>query len=235
MRIIGIDCATDPKNVGLALSEFDGSTHRLLQAHQGSGLNLAVRVSEWVKCEQPALIAFDAPLGWPRDMGAALKQHFAGEPIEIESNLMFRRETDRFVKRTLNKQPLDVGADRIARKALAALKLLNSIRVNSNTSIPLAWNPVLSQTSAIEVYPAATLTAHVMPSQGYKQNTANQVHVRSQIIDQLAVHMTIKDRELLLKSSDTLDAAACHSTSAIGMVGPLNSSTLFPRLYKAVR
>lgn len=214
MRIVGIDCATDPKKVGLALSEFDEVSHRLLCAQQGAGLNLAETVAEWINHQHPVLIALDAPLGWPMDLGQSLHNHAAGAPIEAEGNQLFRRETDRFIKRRLNKQPLDVGADRIARTALAALNLLKGIRDFTGCEIPLAWRPEIEQTSAIEVYPAATLTSHVMPAQGYKTNSAEHEHVRSRIIDDLEEYIAIEDRAPLLKSADTLDAVICCLAAA---------------------
>ena len=65
-----------------------------------------------------------------------------------------------FIQQKLKKTPLDVGADRIARTAYAALHLLGSVRVQLHLSIPLAWAPTdISVVAAIEVYPAATLVS----------------------------------------------------------------------------
>lgn len=56
-------------------------------------------------------------MGWPANMGQVLYNHNTGQLIDVHSNDLFRRETDKFIKKNLRKQPLDVGADRIARTA----------------------------------------------------------------------------------------------------------------------
>ncbi|PWH13747.1 MAG: hypothetical protein DDG60_09800 [Anaerolineae bacterium] len=120
---LGIDCATDPAKVGLALAEWDNHRTEILRVVVGSpAKTIANTIFRWLTPEQPALLAMDAPLGWPATLGQSLFHHQAGETIEINSDTLFRRETDRVVKRLVGRQPLDVGADRIARTAHAALK-----------------------------------------------------------------------------------------------------------------
>jgi len=66
----------------------------------------------------------------------------------------------REILQRLNKKPLEVGANLIARTAHAALDLLHKLRQETKLSIPLAWEPLnVTETCAIEVYPAATLKA----------------------------------------------------------------------------
>src|SRR5207253_1199225 len=116
------------------------------------------------------LLAFDAPLGWPQPLGRALAEHRAGHPLSLPAHQLFRRATDRFVKARIGKQSLDVGADRIARTAHSALKLLADVRQKTGLPIPMAWEPSYSErVAAIEVYPAATLIAHGIPDTGYKK------------------------------------------------------------------
>ena len=139
-------------------------------------------------------------------------QHYfeAGDPIRDNANLLFRRGTDRFVKERIGKQPLDVGADRIARTAHAALRLLAQVRTLTGSPIPLAWNPKIRDgVAAIEVYPAATLTAHGLRASGYKSREDEKQ--REEILRGLAERMEITaDLKPLLKSSaDALDAAVC--------------------------
>lgn len=106
------------------------------------------------------LLALDAPLGWPEELGRSLLQHRAGDPIESEPNRLFKRKTDAEIFRRLHKRPLEVGANLIARTAHAALGLLNNVRRLTGHDIPLAWDPTnLGRIAAIEVYPAATLLA----------------------------------------------------------------------------
>jgi Protein of unknown function (DUF429) len=130
LQIIGIDCATQDEKIGLARGQADGlgtTVHEALVCTAEA--RAADRIVRWIG-ERPTarwLLALDAPLGWPADMGAALVQHRAGAPIDVQANMLFRRETDRYVARKLRKTPLDVGADRIARTAHAALKLLADV------------------------------------------------------------------------------------------------------------
>jgi hypothetical protein len=122
---------------------------------------------------------------------------------------MFRRQTDRFIKARTGKQPLDVGADRIARTAFAALALLNRLRSSLKDEIPLAWDHRnRPHWSVIEVYPAATLGAHHMPDREYKKPEHSSV--RMAIIRALTQHCDIAAHHALLESNaDALDALIC--------------------------
>ena len=82
-----------------------------------------------------------------------------------ERNLFFRRETERFVRskgigrwgdgrRAFGPSGLDVGADKSARTAHAALRLLKALRDRTNLEIPVITDycgPII-QASAIEVH-----------------------------------------------------------------------------------
>ena len=118
-------------------------------------------------------------------------------------------DTDRFVQKTLGKTSLDVGADRIARTAHAALKVLGELRRNLNVSIPLAWDPQeLADVSVIEVYPAATLIAHEILATGYKK--PHNIEERKEITEALRAHLTLPtDDSELTANADALDAAVC--------------------------
>jgi predicted nuclease with RNAse H fold len=155
------------------------------------------------------LIAIDAPLGWPKPLTEALIDHGAGMPIETPANAMFRRTTDLFIQRTLKKTPLDVGADRIARTAYAALAILGTLRAELGTPIPLAWTPAdVSRVAAIEVYPAATLVVHRIRSTGYKK--PDQTEERREIVAALRRKLTIGESVPdLATSADLVDAAVC--------------------------
>lgn len=210
ITIIGIDCATDPKKVGLAKAVL--SRGRVLVQHAEPGTaknNITQRVTEWLESDRPALIALDAPLGWPEALGSALAHHNAGEVIKDEPNNLFRRETDRFIKNRTAKQPLDVGADRIARTAVFALTLLSYLRELTGKPIPLAWNPELIDHRAIEVYPAGTLTAYKLPNGKYKENSETHRAVREQIVRGLPEWVEIADEKALFANADVLDAVLC--------------------------
>jgi predicted nuclease with RNAse H fold len=165
-------------------------------------------LADWITAGSRVLLAIDAPLGWPAEMGAALSSHRAGEPIDRAAHAMFRRETDRFIKRRIGKQSLDVGADRIARTAFAALAMLGAARRQTGHIIPLAWSPAFEGVVAIEVYPAATLRAHGISDRGYKAKEGDVE--RREVLSRLEQHFDLRvDRGELLAKVDVLDAAAC--------------------------
>ncbi|MBA6413978.1 DUF429 domain-containing protein [Parahaliea sp. F7430] len=165
LTIVGIDCATDPRSVGLALGVLDAGQLHISHAELGSSSpEIATCIAQWLPPSTPALIALDAPLGWPEPLGRTLATHQAGDPVTREANLLFRQATDRYIKAQTGKQPLDVCADSIARTAVAALTLLDRTRAAPGQAIPLAWSPDVTTLSAIEVYPVGTLTAHGLPS-----------------------------------------------------------------------
>jgi predicted RNase H-like nuclease len=180
--LIGIDCATQDSKVGLALAAYkDGSVvleRATLCSRKQSAAGLLAGWAENVTL--PVLFAVDAPLGWPAKMGSILNRHRAGQPLEVPANEFFRRTTDRFIYSLLGKTPLDVGADRIARTAHAALALLSDVSRRLNSPISLAWSPEVHGVATIEVYPAATLAARGVRSTGYKkpEHAAVAAHVK---------------------------------------------------------
>jgi hypothetical protein len=210
LLIIGIDCATDEGKVGLALADSSGREVSLLDVKVASRAQRASSIAaDWLKdATEPALLALDAPLGWPAPMGKLLLNHEAGLLIREEANQLFRRETDRAIWRRLQKTPLDVGADRIARTAHAALRMLEDIRLELRMSIPLAWSPDFVGVAAIEVYPAATIRARGLSDKSYKR--MEHADARGVLLDAFRNEMTLQcPSTLLATSADALDAAAC--------------------------
>ena len=101
MIVIGIDCATAAKNVGIALADCDESRCALVAVELGdTHESLAQKIASWLPSSGPALLALDAPLGWPSSLGPALVQHVAGEPVGENPNLLFKGGTDRFTTMT---------------------------------------------------------------------------------------------------------------------------------------
>lgn len=208
--VIGVDCATDPRKVGLALGRLSRSGVTLERLATGEpGRPVAETIISWLEGGERVLLALDAPLGWPEKMGAALSHHMAGAAIGIEPNQLFRRETDRFIKARLGKLPLDVGADRIARTAVAALELLQDMRRLTKHPLPLAWSSNYDEPiAAIEVYPAGTLSHYGLPSSGYK--TAADSDKRRAILHGLAGRWRLRcDEAPMVANADVLDAALC--------------------------
>ena len=177
VTIIGIDCATKLENVGVAVGSYGGG---VCVEKPFLGNDTEVRKKKFKKhvClrdlveylvnkiqrRHRVLLALDAPLGWPDGMRTELAAHAAGRPLAIGRQRMFSRVTDRFVCFRTEKDPLDVGADKIAKTAHWALDLLKQLREATGKEIPLAWTPrdVLGpkeRVAAIEVYPALALSA----------------------------------------------------------------------------
>jgi predicted RNase H-like nuclease len=209
MNIIGVDCATQDKNIGVACAQLTVSRLEVLDVYVGdrAGSVLEYLVKSCVH-EGPTLLALDAPLGWPAALGPALVGHAAGGHIPIEANTLFRRRTDACIKEKLDRQSLDVGADRIARTAHSALGILHALEGRLSTRIPLAWNPQINRIAAIEVYPAATLAAYGIPARGYKEPDAK--YARKEILDSLQKLLTIQcSIDSMLGDADALDAAVC--------------------------
>ena len=221
VTIVGIDAATEPTNVGLALGVWQSADApekspvlRLLEVEQPVGRRPpALRIAEWLAGEGPFLLALDAPLGWPQKLKGSLAGHRAGQPLNGTADELFHRHTDDVVHARLRKRPLEVGANLIARTAHSALRLLEEVR--RSFEIPLAWsNHEFSDPAAaraIEVYPAATLLARRWPATGYKGNKPGELQTRTRIAACLAaeVETTERAQEVMRRYADALDAGLC--------------------------
>jgi predicted RNase H-like nuclease len=213
MRLIGWDCAVEAKKCGIAFGEVNAKGVNVESVMTGlTDKGLTDAISEHISANAPCLLAIDAPLGWPSALGEALWEHKAGGALSHLSNDLFRRSTDSFIKKTTGKQPLDVGAGRIARTALAALQRLLRIREKSQQSLPLAWTPGhLADSACIEVYPASTLKVYGLPAAGYKGKDSKHQAIRDQLVDALAQFMQIPKAlgERMRANDDALDAVVC--------------------------
>ena len=209
IALLGIDCATKPSKTGLALGELCGEVVRILRCANGTRDETpAMIAANWLNDYDEALIAIDAPLGWPQKMGGVLSVHRAGLPIQAEANQLFRRATDVKIKERLNKQPLEVGANLIARTAVAALDTLDQIRRSTKRPIPLAWAPMETERwRAIEVYPAATRIAYGASDVG------GSLEGLENLLDCSAV------LPALMQSKDAVDAAVCALAAADFLCG----------------
>jgi len=207
MQIIGIDCATQPTKTGLVLASWTGGAPRLEEAAVGSNQDRPEDIaSGWIGRASETLLALDAPLGWPRPLAQALSKHRAGEVIPEETDTLFSRTTDRRVKDRLQKRPLEVGANLIARTAHSALKMLEDIRQRTGLNVPLVWDPTsFAGVGVVEVYPAATRIALgiVKDSESRKQ---------------LSIHLK-GDLSTLGVSPHVLDAAWCTVAGADFLTG----------------
>ena len=168
MPIVGVDCSTDAKKTGVALAEVRGPQLVIRTALCASRQSSAAAIAaEWIGSAPRALLALDAPLGWPEPLGRALRAHSAGQAIESSANSLFRRLTDDEICRRLRKRPLDVGASWIARTARAALEFLKELQATLHRPVELAWTTTWEGgVRAIEVYPAATRISLGVPDRG---------------------------------------------------------------------
>jgi len=195
----------------MAVSTYRDKRLKLSAVYRSTTVEQIIDEIGKVSNNAPILFAFDAPLGWPASLGDNLSTHSAGKYINEDANLLFRRETDRVVKQKINKLPLEVGANLIARTAHSALNLINQIEQRTNTPMSLAWNQNgLNEMSVIEVYPAATLKSHEINSTGYKKNNEHAKNRRREIINDLSDLIGINiDIDPMVDSDDALDAVIC--------------------------
>lgn len=208
MNIIGLDCAAKHQNIGLVKAEFDSGNVKVTDAKVGLK-DIQSLLSNWVQ-QGPCILCVDAPLGWPKPMATLLSNHTAGEALHDDGNTFFRRETDLNIKRIFNKNPLDIGADRIARVGLSALMIIANLRKNTGP-LPILWSPEeLKESGLIEVYPAATIISHGLNGAGYKGKGQNKVDARRKLFDTLSSNISVEvSLDYLVENEDAFDAFIC--------------------------
>ena len=218
--VVGVDCAVDPRNVGVCRARLERDALHILDVQSGLGADgIAEAVVRWQREDPLALVALDTPLGWPEGLAEELAGHRAGQPFVREANALFRRATDDHIARALGKRPLDVAADRIARTAHAALRVLQALRVATGAPLPLPLSPGLSGAPlALEVYPAGTLQARGLPSSGYKGPERREARARllaslsggdARVGESGELDVPEALRPALVQSDHLLDAVLC--------------------------
>ena len=126
--MIGIDAASQIKNYAFTFAIWD-SDHCEIPAPptRFNTLADATKACGLFASNDRTIFAVDAPLGWPSLFRDILSNHKAGSPIPVAADLLFSRETDRFVRSELSKKPLPVGAERIAYAARSALEFVGQL------------------------------------------------------------------------------------------------------------
>lgn len=205
--VIGIDAAVAIKNRAATFGRFSHSKQVVDGLIAATAHSVAEYISEGAS-RYRVLLAIDAPLGWPDSMRQELCSHRAGAVLEAEPDRFFRRETDRWIKRVVGQQPLDIGAGWIARTAYAALSLLEEVREMTDLKIPLVWSRDFKEVGCIEVYPAATLKAYGAICRGYKRSEAAK-GVRKGLVRRFASSMADVVQERAHASDHVFDAAIC--------------------------
>lgn len=211
--IIGIDCATAREKTGLALARPFEDGWRLEAAQSGREVEPSAVLVEWVSQARRPLLCLDAPLGWPLAMGQVLNGHRAGEALPAEADRLFHRRCDDFIQTRTGCRPMEVGANFIARTALAAVKLLAAVREGTGRRLPLLWHhEVGDEGGVIEVYPAATLRMHGLPWRRYKPAAA--LDRRDELIEGWSERLFPPGehspaRQAMRAQADVLDAAHC--------------------------
>lgn len=219
MHLAGLDCATQPRKTGLALASLAGGRLTVYEARvAASREDTARRLAAWLGGSPAAVLALDAPLGWPAPMAEALSDHAAGRPLAPSPDAMFHRRTDRAVWEATGKKPLEVGAGWLARTAHAALASLGDVR--QRLAVEMGWTPgAVSGRQALEVYPAATLLSRGLSTAGYKRDDATDR--RAEIVDALTAPdadprlvLDISVREACIETDHVLDAVLCCLAAA---------------------
>jgi hypothetical protein len=216
--IIGVEFSASSGRVCCAQGSFaDGRTAVTEIEECSGGEDTAAVVAEWIRSSpHRALIALDAPLGWPAALGTMMSEHRAGQALEGRPEELFRRRTDHFVGALMGEHPLGVGVDRIA--AYAALAFLEDLRTSSESAIPLAWSRDADAAAAIEVFPAATLKAHRVDARGYR--SAAETDLRFNLVVALRDRIRLPgDVGMLVGDPDVLDAAVCVLAAHDFLVG----------------
>lgn len=210
VAVVGIDAATDARRTGIAFATWSPHVTRVAAARPGESADDLVRhTAAWVADARRWLIAIDAPLGWPTPLGQRLPSHRAGAPLGAEPDQLFRRHTDRAIRERVGKTPLEVGADRIARTAVAALDLLSGIARRVGSPIPLAWSPDFpGPGAAIEVYPAGTLRAMGLRATGYKNDPERRAELTRRLGRDVGLPKGVSANE------HVLDACLCVLAAA---------------------
>ncbi len=242
VRVIGWDAAVDPRNTALTLVTWKspGSDPRPglgVAALETAALHVAAHVaprdhqeliatvSAWIHGETPTVLCVDSPLGWPERMAEMLAVHVAGAGIDISADHLFRRVTDIDVRRRVGKTPLDVGADRIARTALATLNAMAAVRervgrIGRTISMPTVCEDPRHHPGTVallESYPAGWFASERIVTRGYRplEATDRRRVLLEQVEQRLrddGVELTYGaevDRDRFTRRADDLDALIC--------------------------
>jgi predicted nuclease with RNAse H fold len=195
--------------LGVDLAAADART-ALCQLDWGSGgpvlehLSVGASDDEIVRlAAQSAVVAIDAPFGWPRTFARTVAAYAAGAPWPAAkpSGLWARRTDEAARARVGGRPPLSVSSDRIARPAERAARLLTLL----GREIPLARD---GSDGVIELYPAGAMRLWGIDTAGYKRPAARMVReaLRDRIVTAVHLKLSADQRERLVETDHALDA-----------------------------
>jgi hypothetical protein len=220
VRLIGIDCAVRAECVGVAVASLDEGNATLENVMVGTGRQtlreaMAGEIGKLIDDAKVAILALDAPLGWPAPLARALEGHRAGERLGDlgDADPYVYRRTDAVVFEHLGVWPLDVGANYIARTAFAALELLAALR-EGGRDLPMLSTPGPARRSGvIEVYPKATFLARkLVEVKAYKSAKREKaLPAVRRLLAAMKRELTIpaKHDARIIGTDHALDAVAC--------------------------
>lgn len=225
-KLVGMDGASQRSKFGYALGYFDPGSAGVVVEQAGllgdAEKPIPSRILPYLGAGGPVLVAIDAPLGWPDGLRQMVCGHVAGgaPPVDLKKDNCFRRHSDTEIQSV--KKPLEVAADRIARAAFEALRVLNELRTGSGLGLPLAWSPDVAGASVIEVYPGATLAAGGLAVGPYKGK--NDRPARVQLLQELTragriAPLSAELTDRALGNADILDAMLCMVAASDFLLG----------------
>lgn len=149
-RTLGIDLASQPKDTGVCLIEWDGKRGEVIALEKKppkDDVLIAMMLDPAV-----SKVGIDAPFGWPLAFIDAISSYRdTGAWLDLEPNEMRFRATDSVVAQRTGQNPLSVAMSDLAWPAMRCARLLSGIASEAGT---------LDRTGAglvAEVYPMAAL------------------------------------------------------------------------------
>lgn len=230
VHLVGLDAASQRSKFGYALGHFDPVSAQVVVEHAGflgdADQPIQSRILPFLGEGDRALLAIDSPLGWPDGLGQMLSRHVAGAPppADLSKDRCFRRHTETEIRAV--KIPLEVAADRIARAAFEALRVLGELRHESGLSLPLAWSADFAGAAVIEVYPGATLAVGGLaegPYKGRGDRRAREKLVARLTRDRLIAPLSPELADRAHLHADMLDAILCMVAASDFLLGKCNS------------
>lgn len=215
--VVGVHCAAREDRLGLVHGELhDDAGLEVIRATLGTaGESPAHTIASWLGTAERHILAVDAPLGWPSQLGRHLVAHRAGDPLDAKHPQIFHRQTDDFVHAATRRRPPAVAAHAVAHTTRAALSMLEQVRgLPGAPPLPLAWNQG-EDCGVVEVYPSATLAARGVPSSGFRGNTQKARVQRAEILERITEEFDMEiRRDLLTENPDIFDALVCMLAGA---------------------